>query len=404
MDHSHGPEAAMSDEADALYRPLGGLEPWAAAPVDEAAWDDALDRLRILRADHPDWSDMVTRGAVLAAAHQSGALDGMHRGDRDVTMALVRGEVSPASLDEATRAHVRANADALYLSRDVDVTEDSIRRTHEVACGPQLTHRVRVENRVQDHVLAAGDCKHHPNHVRTEAGNWLATAPVAQVPAEMATLVEAARSAAFAALHPVTRAAYLHHALLHVQPFADGNGRVARALAGGSLLRAASVPLLVFADDAASYHDAHSPAALVDLIGRAAAGLVDMLVASDHHGEALDRWRERSQAADALLRRLVPAVEEALRRHHDRPPRARRADLSGAAVTWSEAVVIRVPIGPGRTVEEVLTVDVEPAESDGPVSVTAAEAGLRLGATPVDGWLDRVVSTLALRVAAELED
>lgn len=383
MDHQHGPEASLSDEADHLYQSLGGLEPWAALEVDRAAWSGAVERLRALRRDDLDRAGMVERGAMLAAAHRSAALDGLYGADRAFDIALVRGEASLASMDEAVRAHVRANVDALTFARDATVSEASIRRTHELACRPQLTHRVLVEDRLQDHVMAAGDYKHHPNHLRTAGGRWRQTAPVAQVSTEMAHLVAVAAGGQFAGLHPVVQAAWLHHALLHVQPFADGNGRVARALASGCLLRAASVPLLVL-----DGHDASTPHAVL----HAVVALVHLVEGA---GEAaLEAWRARSAAADDLRARLVPALEQALRR--DAP--ARRADVSRATVDAD--LVVRVP---GVDVEEVLVIDAHPLEG-GPLSVAAREAGLRLVAgDPLEPWLDRVVSVLALRVAAETE-
>ena len=371
MDHHHGPEATISEEADPLYRPL---EPWGPSPVDDAAWSEAVARLEAMRRDDPEWADVVGRGAVLAAAYQSGALDGVHAGRRAVALALLRGEASLASMDEAVRAHVGANLDALELARDARISEDTIRRVHEAACRPQLTHRVLVDGRVQDHVMAPGDYKHHPNHLRTADG-WVPTAPVSLVPQEMGRVVDVAEHLAE---HPPQQAAWLHHALLHVRPFADGNGRVARALAGGCLLRAAGVPLLAFDDH-------------LDVI-QAVEGLVELMAMADR--SALASWRERSAAAAALRRRVVPTLERSLRRHDP----ARRADVSGASI--GADLVVRVP---GVEVEEVLVLDAHPLD-DGPVTVTAREAGLRVAAgDEVEPWADRVAAVLALRVAAEGE-
>jgi hypothetical protein len=176
----------------------------------------------------------------------------------------------------------------------------------------------------------------------------------------------------------VAQARWLHDALLHVQPFADGNGRVARALAGGVLLRAASVPLVTLDGEVDVMH---AVVALVDLM-------------ADADASALDAWRARSASADELRRHLVAALDAAIRR----PDPARRADVSGATV--GADLVVRVP---GVDVEEILTVDAHPLD-DGPVSITAREAGLRLVAgEPVEPWVDRVVAVLALRVAAERE-
>jgi hypothetical protein len=315
---------------------------------------------------------------MLAAAYQSAALDGVVPVDHHLARALVRGGASLASLAGEARALVRAHLDALGLARDAAVSEATIRRIHDLACRPQLTHQVIVEGHLQDHVMAPGDYKHHPNHIRLDDGGWLATAPVALVGPEMARLVELAGDPEFAGLHPVAQAEWLHEAILHVQPFADGNGRVARALAGGVLLRATSVPLVMFDPD---IDVLYSIVALADLMASADAG-------------ALDAWRARSAAADALRRRLVPALEHALRR----PDPTRRADVSGATVHAD--LVVRVP---GTAVEETFTVDAHPLD-DGLVSVTAGAAGLRLVAgDPLEPWVDRVVAVLALRVAAEME-
>lgn len=347
-------------------------------PVDGPAWDGAVARVQALRAEDPDRAAMATRGAMLAAAHQSAALDGVVPVDPDGARSLVRGAASLASLDAEARAHVRANLDALELAREAGVSETAIRRIHDVACQPQLTHQVIVDGHVQDHVMAPGDYKHHPNHIRLDGGGWVATAPVALVGPEMARVVDVATGPAFAGLHPVVQAGWLHDALLHVQPFADGNGRVARALAGGVLLRAASVPLVPFDGDTDVLH--------------AVVALVDLMAATD--AGALDAWRARSAAADELRRQVVPALEAELRR----PDPARRADVSRATV--GADLIVRIP---DVDVEEVLALDAHPLD-EGPVSVTAREAGLRLvGGEPVEPWADRVAAVLALRVAAELE-
>jgi hypothetical protein len=371
----------MSDEADPLYQSLGGLEGWDTAVFDEEAWTEALDRLQKGRREDPDWAAMVERGMLLAAAYESAGLDGLYAVDRDLVRSLLLGEAALGAVDEAARPHVRANVDALRLARDAEFSEDSVRRIHEVACRPQLTHRVRVDERVQDHVLAAGDYKHHPNHILDAEGHWRATAPVAQVAAEMAALVTNVRSPTFAGLHPVVQAAYLLHALDHVQPFADGNGRVGRALASGCLLRAAGIPHLV--------------------LDGSPTPLVDVLMSAPRQGPALARWLAQEAAGAAIRRRLLPAAAEALERYRQRLDR--RTDLSAAVLAGGEEVTIRVPV---PHVEEVITVDAHREEGGGPPLLTAVEAGLRLDASPgtdLDGWLDRVVTILALRVAAELD-
>lgn len=420
-------ESALSDEADALYRPLAGLDEWAAVRAAQATAVPA-----VAWPDDPAWTAMVRRGALLAAAHESAALDGMFPGDRPLAVSLLSGVSSLAGVaGDDTRNHVRANYDALLLAAaagDADLASEAwIRGVHAVACRPQLTHPVRTERGVQDHVLAAGDYKHHPNHARSAGGGWVAHAPVDVLRDEMARFTADVAGPAFAALSPAVRAAYSLHALTHVAPFADGNGRVARAVASAHLLRATSLPLVVLADAATGYEAALAggPDALVAFVTERTAGLVDLVAdlrarPSPAQVAALDRWRRRSDAATTLARALPGAVDEALARHR------RRTDL-GWLSPLTDAVAeppspdrppssLRVGV-PALGVDEVLTVDGHPLADDGAVVVHAAEAQLRLTATPDDllpslspafaaalaPWLDRVVSTLALRVAAETE-
>jgi len=68
--------------------------------------------------------------------------------------------------------------------------------------------------------------------------------------------MEELRSRAFERAHPVEQAGYAHYAFVTVHPFADGNGRVARALASVYLYRSLSIPLVVFAHQKPQYLDA----------------------------------------------------------------------------------------------------------------------------------------------------
>lgn len=416
-------ESALSAEADALYRPLGGIEPWVAAAGDLPGDVGPT-------AGHADgaWAEMVGRGLLLAAAHQSGALDGMHTGDAGVAMSLLRGS-GLAAVGEDARAHVRSNYEALLLARDATdgelASEAWIRRVHAVACRPQLTHPVRGEGGVHDHVLATGDFKHHPNHARSPSGAWVAHTPVARLSEEMAGFLEILQGATFAALPAVVRAAYAHHGLTHVAPFADGNGRVARALAGAHLLRDASVPFLVFADRSTDYDDATAaaaggdPAALVAFVSERRRAVVDLLAAvradgpsSPDEAAALRRWQTRAHAGAVVEALLPAAVERALDRHR------RRGDL-GWLSPLTDVVVSDSPLlvrAPTAGVEEAIVVDAHPLLDKGSIALRATEASLSIDIDPedlppmsagvtsrLDPWLDRVVSTLALRVAAELE-
>jgi hypothetical protein len=71
----------------------------------------------------------------------------------------------------------------------------------------------------------------------------------------MARLVGELRSEQFLAAHPVMQAAYAHYGLVVIHPFADGNGRVARALASAFTYRAISMPIMILSEHKNSYLD-----------------------------------------------------------------------------------------------------------------------------------------------------
>ncbi|MGH9180780.1 MAG: Fic family protein, partial [Acidimicrobiales bacterium] len=404
----------FSAEADRLYRRLGGLGPWAAVPVDEDAWRLARGRLNELRAVAPGWLAMVDRGCLLAAAHEAGAADNQHDADPDLRRALIDGTLGFEAVDPDARAHVRANYEALGLARNASATglatEEAVRRLHAVACAPQATHPVRTAAGHQDHVLAHGDYKHHANHVLDDAGTWHPRAPVELLAAEMGLFISVLGSPEFTALHAVNQAAFVLDGLGHIGPFADGNGRVARALAGAHLLRAAGIPL-VTCDGGDHGTD---PAATARAVQQ---GCLDLVEHIDHlHSRAgssatqsvgYRRWQRGDEAAN-VLRAVVPgAARQALERHHRRPAVSWQSGLADAALT---ADGIGVPVGVGPPVVEVLAVDPHPLTAEpGSLVIRAERGGLHLEVAvdeivprlsagveaQLSAWLDRVTMALA---------
>jgi Fic family protein len=137
------------------------------------------------------------------------------------------------------------------------ITEAAIRKLHEVVCGAQETYRVITAIGFQEQALPKGRYKVLPNHVvHTRDGATHSYAPVDVTPVEMARLMSEIRSDAFQKAHPVMQAAYAHYGLVVVHPFADGNGRVARALASAFTYRAISMPIMILSEHKGAYLDA----------------------------------------------------------------------------------------------------------------------------------------------------
>lgn len=251
---------------DAAYRPFPTFETWLAqTAVDTVRWERYNSSLK----ERPDLTpEVLTRAresAKRAAAVDTGAIEGLYEVDRGFTYTVAfetaAWETALAQKGEQVRPLFEAQLDAYdyvltLATRGEPISEASVRALHEVVCRAQETYRVMTAVGPQEQPLPKGQYKALPNHVRTRKGANHSYAPVDVTPAEMARLVAELRSEPFLAAHPVIQAAYAHYALVVVHPFADGNGRVARALASAFTYRAISMPIVILSEQKNQYLDA----------------------------------------------------------------------------------------------------------------------------------------------------
>lgn len=257
----------MNEPATTSYQPFPAFGDWAEVAVDEAGFDDYASVLDELRS-RPD-SEPLTRAvavATRAAAIDTGAIEGLYEVDRGFTMTVARGVAAWERVLAAREPVVRRSFEDALAAYDyvldlattwTEVSELAIREIHELICAGQATYRVVTSAGWQERPLPKGEYKDTPNNPTSRmTGEIHAYASPIDVPAEMSRLVDELRSPAFASAHPVLQAAWAHYAFVAVHPFADGNGRVARALASVFLYRRPGVPLVIFADQKDAYLDA----------------------------------------------------------------------------------------------------------------------------------------------------
>ena len=248
------------------YRRYPSFAEWTNRPVSVRYWEEALDRLQTERANAtPEQLDQAATVIARAAAVDTSAIEGFYEANRGFTMSVAqqvagwqaafdeRGETARSMFDAQLRTSELVFDAA---TKHLPITEALVRSLHEHACAAQSTYRVQTAVGFQDQPLIRGAYKTLPNNPVTAEGRVHAYAPVDTVAPEMARLVEHLRSPAFEAAPAPIQAAFAHYSLVAVHPFADGNGRVARALASVFLRRATSVPLLIFVDQKAAYLDA----------------------------------------------------------------------------------------------------------------------------------------------------
>jgi Fic family protein len=249
---------------DSTYEAIPPFSEWPQHIPRPEIWEDHVAELRYLRAGNPspDVLDQAVSTAMRAAAFDTGAIEGLYSTDRGLTMTVATQAASwQADLDARepdARTYFEAQLEAYDLVMDVvaearPITEVWIRQLHEVLTGPQDTYVVQTPVGPQDRPLPRGEYKVDPNHVKLGDGTIHPYAPVEATAPEMARLVGEIVSPIFAEAHPVIQASYVHYCLVAIHPFADGNGRVARAVASTYLYRGASIPLMILVDQRNPY-------------------------------------------------------------------------------------------------------------------------------------------------------
>lgn len=251
---------------DAQYKPIDSFGEWTSLSVDDAIWERQLAFLEERRSTlGPAELERALDVAVRTAAVDSGAIEGLYETDRGLTYTIA---VKEAAWQTAMRQHdermpdfFQAQLAAYDLASEVAAsrqpfTEAWIRRLHEVLCQPQASYKALTPQGWVESPLPKGEYKRQPNHVRQADGSAHAYAPVDLTAAEMHRFVDQLNSTELEIAHPVLQAVYAHYWLVAIHPFADGNGRVARALASVFLRRAAHIPLLIWADQRVEYFDA----------------------------------------------------------------------------------------------------------------------------------------------------
>jgi hypothetical protein len=245
------------------------------------------------------------------------------------------------------RGHFDAQLAALELVLDaatrlLPITEVLLREIHANACANQTTYPVLTTIGRQEQPLPHGEYKTLPNSVTLADESTHEYAPVLDTPAEMHRLVGELASDPFQTAHPVLQAAYAHHALTSIHPFADGNGRVARALASVFTYRAVGVPLVIFSDQQVRYWDA-----LTDADSGRFLPFVNFIEerALDSMGLIADRLREAERPIEVQVAR----IREMFRSHggltHGEVQAVgeRFMQMVGQALTQAKG---RLPLGP----------------------------------------------------------
>jgi Fic family protein len=307
-------------QLDAAYKPFPTFEEWRSREdVDFTRWDHETALLSERANSSSDLLDRARLVATRAAAIDTGAIENLYEVDRGFTYSVAfettGWELEVSARGEQVRplfeAQLQAYEYVLTLATGAEpISEAAIRELHVQICSAQATYRVETPIGPRDQPLPKGVYKALPNHVRTRSGVDHSYAPVDVTPNEMHRLVLETRSEGFLAAHPITQATYVHYCLVVVHPFADGNGRVARALASAFTYKAISIPIVILTDQKASYLDALEKADLGDFSAFTRFMLARSLDTSEL---VLDGLRTQSlEAPDTLISEIGNLYERPL--------------------------------------------------------------------------------------------
>jgi Fic family protein len=263
---------------DARYQAFTPFSAWPRVAVDGRRWDEVAGRLVRQRSESPPnaWAraqQVVLRAATLDAARQADESDltvvGTEASWRQAF--ATKGLPGVQALYEAeAKAHALVGEAA---AAGASLSEELLLRTHEELVASHEQYPVQYGGEeITLEPVPRGEYKRFENFGMLHDGRRRLYAPPDRVPAEVTRLVEEARSAALGEAHPAVQAAYLLYAVDAIHPFADGNGRAARAVASLPFYRAVGLPLVVTPGARRAYlasleaYDREGPTALADFV------------------------------------------------------------------------------------------------------------------------------------------
>lgn len=222
----------------------------------ESLWTKQRTRLQASGHWQPFWDRIVRWWSI-----ETGVLERVFDLSMGVTQILVQQGFAASLIPhgESDRpadqvvAILRDHGESIEMVMDVvggqrKLTVGWIKELHALLCAHQDTARAMTPSgNMVDIELPKGKWKMRPNSPVRPDGTLHEYCPPEHVASEMDNLVRFYET--IPDTLPEVRSAWLHHAFSAIHPFEDGNGRVARALAGLDFLRAGLFPVLVKRDD-----------------------------------------------------------------------------------------------------------------------------------------------------------
>ena len=245
---------------DGELEPLGHVWADQKKEIESAALEEFDKRLR------REW------------AIETGIIENVYTLDRGITRTLIEQGIDaaliPHVMDQDSTLVAQIIRDHYFALEGMfdfvkgrrQLSTSYIKELHAALLRNQDTHKVVDQF---DHVfqkpLEKGQYKTVPNSPTRRNGSVYEYCPPEHVASEMDRLIQMHTEHQARSVPPEVEAAWLHHRFSQIHPFADGNGRVARAIASLVFIKAGWFPLIVKREDWGRYIEALEEADREDL-------------------------------------------------------------------------------------------------------------------------------------------
>ena len=266
----------MAAETDNFPKVSHKWKPIEPIDSDSQAYDfgeiDSLQRewLRIkqeVETSTPDAYKAFTDRLTRRWSIETGIIEGIYDLDRGVTETLIergiateyieRGSTNkePSELVQILNDHQDSIESVNYwIEQGRPLTKSFILALHSQILSSQDTHTAvnQFGNRFEA-TLQKGEFKTQPNNPTRSDGSVHEYCPPEQVESELDNLLSMYDRYDSEGYHPLLLAAWLHHRFTQIHPFADGNGRVGRAILTWHLVKNRYFAIIISRDDRTDY-------------------------------------------------------------------------------------------------------------------------------------------------------
>ena len=217
------------------YAGFPSFAAWEDDAPDLERWNRSMAKLKELKA-----SSGILRQARLIITAAASRAPRQTPGEGGDEISLLFESLCRAKSGILLRSRLLACAHMMsFAVGNQRISEAWICKLQSLICGTRRTE--------------ARQYKRSSNRMARRNGRARLGAPVSRTAQEMDRYIRELRSKRFLRSHPVLQASYSHYSFVLIHPFADGNGRVARSLAGAFLYRSTSIPVLSLDQDRGKY-------------------------------------------------------------------------------------------------------------------------------------------------------